>query len=114
MINDHQKKYVFSKTDLMVMPTLDESKKSSIEGFGIVYLEAAFFGVPSIASNVGGTPEAVLHKKTGIIIDNINELYDAINNLLNNTKYLKELGNQAKNRANDEFNWSQVAKKYLI
>ena len=55
-INDKQKKYIFSKTDLMIMPTLDESRKNSIEGFGIAYLEAAFFGIPSIASNIGGTP----------------------------------------------------------
>ena len=54
----------------MVMPTLDESQNRSIEGFGIAYLEAAFFGIPSVASKVGGTPEAVLHKQTGIIIDN--------------------------------------------
>ena len=114
MINDSQKKYLFSKTDLMIMPTLDERDKQSIEGFGIAYLEAAFFGIPSIASNIGGTPEAVLHKKTGIIIDNINELHDTINELLNDTKYLKNLGNQAKNRAINDFNWSKVSKKYLI
>ena len=44
----------------MVMPTTDESNERSVEGFGISYLEAAFYGIPSIASNVGGTPEAVL------------------------------------------------------
>ena len=112
-INDQQKKYLFQKTDLMIMPTLDESENRSIEGFGIAYLEAAFFGIPSIASNVGGTPEAVLDKKTGIIINNINELYDAMNNLLNDNGYLKKLGEQAKIRAINEFDWSKVSKKYL-
>ena len=57
----------------MVMPTLDESKKNSIEGFGIAYLEAAYYGIPSIASNVGGTPEAVIHNETGIIISDMSE-----------------------------------------
>ena len=112
-VNDQQKKYLFQKTDLMIMPTLDESENRSIEGFGIAYLEAAFFGIPSIASNVGGTPEAVLDKKTGIIINNINELYDAMNNLLNDNGYLKKLGEQAKIRAINEFDWSKVSKKYL-
>ena len=113
-VNDQQKKYLFQKTDLMIMPTLDESENRSIEGFGIAYLEAAFFGIPSIASNVGGAPEAVLDKKTGIIINNINELYDAMNNLLNDNGYLKKLGEQAKIRAINEFDWSEVSKKYLI
>ena len=32
--------------------------------FGIAYIEAAFYGIPSIASNIGGTPEAVIHEET--------------------------------------------------
>ena len=63
--------YIFSKTDIMVMPTSDELHEKSIEGFGISYIEAANFGIPSIASNVGGTTEAVLHKNTGLIINEI-------------------------------------------
>ena len=59
------------------MPTLDESENKSIEGFGIAYIEAAFFGIPSIASDVGGTPEAVIDKKTGWCIDP-NEIEKAI------------------------------------
>ena len=53
-INENQKKYIFNKTDLMIMPTLDETHNHSIEGFGISYIEAALFGIPSVASNVGG------------------------------------------------------------
>ena len=58
-VNDGQKKFILNRTNLMIMPTLDESKKLSIEGFGITYIEAALFGIPSIASNVGGAKEAV-------------------------------------------------------
>ena len=62
-VNDQQKRQLFEHSTLMVMPTIDESHNRSIEGFGIVYLEAAFFGIPSVASRVGGTAEAVLHEK---------------------------------------------------
>ena len=31
-VNDAEKKFILYKTDLMIMPTLDESKKLSIEG----------------------------------------------------------------------------------
>ena len=112
-VNEQQKKYLFKKTDLMVMPTLNESRNNSIEGFGISYLEAAFFGIPSIASNVGGTPEAVLDKKTGLIINDIEELYYAINLLLSDRSYLKQLGDQSRIRALNEFDWIEVSKKYL-
>ena len=82
IVNDSQKKYLFENVDLMIMPTLDESDNRSIEGFGIAYIEAAFFGVPSIASNIGGTSEAVIDKSTGIIINSVNDLYGSIKDLL--------------------------------
>jgi glycosyltransferase involved in cell wall biosynthesis len=40
-----------------------------IEGFGIVFMEAAAAGLPSVAGNTGGQMEAVLHGKTGFIVD---------------------------------------------
>ena len=112
-INDNQKKYLFKNTNLMVMPTLDESEKSSIEGFGIAYLEAAYYGIPSIASNVGGTVEAVIHNKTGIIISDISELYDALKDLLANRDKINELGKNAKLRVENNFTWETIGNKYL-
>ena len=112
-INENQKKYLFKNTDLMVMPTLDESKKNSIEGFGIAYLEAAYYGIPSIASNVGGTPEAVVHNETGIIISNMSELYNSLKDLLVNKVKLDELGKKAKIRVENEFTWEAIGNKYL-
>jgi phosphatidylinositol alpha-1,6-mannosyltransferase len=39
------------------------------EGFGIVFLEASARGVPVVAGNVGGTLDAVLHERTGLLVD---------------------------------------------
>ena len=112
-INENQKKYLFKNTNLMVMPTIDESKKNSIEGFGIAYLEAAYYGIPSIASNVGGTPEAVIHNETGIIISDMSELYTSVKDLLANSLKLNELGKKAKLRAENDFTWEAIGNKYL-
>ena len=111
-VSDAQKKYILNKTDLMIMPTIDETNKLSIEGFGIAYIEAALFGIPSIASNIGGTNEAVLHNKTGIIIENIDELDLAIKKLIENKDNRIQLGKNAKNRAENELNWEIQIKKY--
>ena len=97
----------------MVMPTTDESTERSVEGFGISYLEAAFYGIPSIASNVGGTPEAVLHNNTGIIISNVAELDSVLKNILSDNNNLKKLGQNAKIRAEKNFLWSNIIKKYI-
>ena len=112
-INNNEKNFLFKKTDLMVMSTTDESDNRSIEGFGIAYIEAAFYGIPSIASNVGGTPEAVLHEETGLILTNINEVYSTLQNLLSDHNKIKKLGQNAKIRAEKYFLWSNVIKKYL-
>lgn len=38
------------------------------EGFGLVYLEAAAQGLPAIAANVGGVPDAIIDGETGVLI----------------------------------------------
>ena len=112
-VNDQEKKQLFKLTTLMVMPTIDESHNQSIEGFGIVYIEAAFFSIPSVASSVGGASEAILDKKTGIIIDDTEELYDVLYDLLLNQDKLKKLGHNAKDRAQKSFTWDKVVNNYL-
>ena len=113
-VNESQKSFLFEKANLMIMPTIDETHNNSIEGFGISYLEAAFFSIPSVASNVGGTPEAVVDNKTGKIINNIDELYSTIRDLLLDEKMITEMGKNAQNRALNEFTWEYISKKYLL
>jgi len=112
-VDNFKKKYLFENADLLVMPTLDETHNRSIEGFGIAYIEAAFFSIPSIASNAGGSPEAVIHEKTGIVINKHDELYETIFKLLSDKNKKLFLGNEAKKRAESEFNWEFVTNKYL-
>ena len=112
-INNNEKNFLFKKTDLMVMPTTDESDNRSIEGFGIAYIEAAFYGVPSIASNIGGTPEAVIHEETGLILSKIDDVYSVLQNLISDKTKIKKLGQNAKIRAESNYQWKNVIKNYL-
>ena len=112
LVNDEQKKFLFERSSLMVMPTLDESKSRSIEGFGISYLEAAFFGIPSIASDVGGTSEAVINNSTGVIINSIDKLYQSMHDLLVNENKRILFGENAQRRSHENFQWNTVTKKY--
>ena len=112
-VNDYQKKYLFKRAQIMIMPTLDETKNRSIEGFGIAYIEAAYFAIPSIASSVGGTPEAVIDNYTGKIINNIDELFTTVRGLLLDKNKVIKLGQNAKKRAKEEFNWDFITNKYL-
>jgi phosphatidylinositol alpha-1,6-mannosyltransferase len=80
-------------------------KNEDAEGFGIVFIEAAQYGKPSIAGNVGGAPEAVVDYETGILVDgqNISDIGRAIKTLLNDQELVAKLGQNAYNRATKEF-----------
>lgn len=112
-INDQQKKEIFELASLMVMPTSDESLERSIEGFGITYIEAAMFGISSVASNVGGVGDAVIHNQTGILLNLNEDLYTCLKNILEDKNKLQRLSIKAQERAQKEFNWTNVASKYL-
>jgi glycosyltransferase involved in cell wall biosynthesis len=57
---------------------------STKEGFGIVFLEAAWFGCPVVAYHSGGSPEALLDGKTGTLVPpgNPRDLFDALSQCL--------------------------------
>lgn len=86
-------RHAFEEADIFVLPTT--SKKGDTEGFGIVYLEAALFGVPSIATRQLGVDEAVLDGKTGLLVSNDEELAAAISRLVSDKAYRQSLGTQA-------------------
>ena len=68
-------------SDVFLMPTYQD--EYSIEGFGLTYIEAASFGIPSVAGVFGGAPEAVINNKTGWCIDPNND--EMIINILEKT-----------------------------
>ena len=72
--------------------------EKSIEGFGIVYSEAASYGIPSIGGVDGGAPEAVIHNETGWCVDPKNSkiLEKTILEAIENKNLREKLGTNAK------------------
>ena len=109
-ISNDLKNALVAKSNIFVMPSIIHKK--SVEGFGIAYVEAAQYGIPSIGGKDGGAADAIDHKKTGLICDgnNLNDIYSSINSMLNNKKYL-ELGKNAK-EFSSKFQWSKIIEEY--
>ena len=109
-ITDDLKNALVAKSDVFVMPSVIH--KSSVEGFGIAYTEAAQYSVPSIGGKDGGASDAIEHEKTGLICDgnNLDAIYFSLNSILENKKYL-EYGKNAKEFVT-KFYWSNIVKKY--
>ena len=55
--------------DLFVMPSRSRLAGLEVEGLGIVYLEASACGLPVIAGDSGGAPDAVIEGQTGLVVD---------------------------------------------
>jgi phosphatidylinositol alpha-1,6-mannosyltransferase len=57
---------VYDRADIFAMTSIDY--RHSIEGFGLVYLEAAAHGLPVVAHTIGGVAEAVVDGVTGLCV----------------------------------------------
>jgi glycosyltransferase involved in cell wall biosynthesis len=76
------------------------SAAGRVEGFGLVYLEAGACGLPSVATAVGGVPEAVIARKTGLLVDPTTEdIEAAIAYLIENPADRATLGAAAREHA---------------
>lgn len=102
-VDDHTRTELYQQSDLFVMPVVNDPIDK--EGFGLVYLEAAAHGVPSIATDIPGIDEAIIHGETGILVhdNNIPELATWIDRLLHNKEERSQLGSAARERAQREF-----------
>lgn len=86
--------------------------KDSVEGFGFVYLEASAYGLPIIATRVGGVEDAVLDGKTGLLSNpkKLDELARNLLKLIQNEKLRKEMGIQGQ-KWSAQHNWANIAKE---
>jgi len=109
-ISNELKNALVAKSNIFVMPSV--VYKKSVEGFGITYIEAAQYGVPSLGGKDGGAADAIEHEKTGLICDGneLDEVYLSINLMLENNKF-HEYGKAAKENSS-KFKWSSIIEEY--
>ena len=110
-ISPDLKNALIAKSHVFVMPSI--VYKKSVEGFGIAYVEAAQFGVPSIGGKDGGASDAIRHNETGLICDgnSLDDIYSSIDLILKNNSY-KQFGQKAK-EFSANFHWDKIIKEYL-
>ena len=109
-ISEELKNALIAKSDIFVMPSVIH--KSSVEGFGISYVEAAQYGVPSLGGKDGGASDAIDHNNTGLICDgnHLDDIYSSLNSMIENKKYL-EFGKNAKTYVS-KFQWAKIIEEY--
>lgn len=80
-----------------------------VEGFGLVYLEAGASGLPSVASDIGGVPDAVLADQSGLLVaPHVDMIANAIQQLAEDNRLRARLAAGATAHARD-LSWERCA-----
>lgn len=92
-IGESEKQRVYAASDVYAMPSIVVGEM--IEGFGIVFLEAAAAGIPAIAGNTGGQAEAVRDGITGLVVDGTHdwEIKAALRRFIEDATLRSRMGN---------------------
>jgi N-acetyl-alpha-D-glucosaminyl L-malate synthase BshA len=88
---------------------------SETESFGMGALEAMSYGSPVLATNSGGTPEVIVHNKTGLLckVGDVKGFVKNLKLLIANSDLRKQMGENAKKAANEKFCSSKIVPKYM-
>jgi len=98
-------KALFKSCDAVVVPSRNEP-------FGIVVLEAWAAGKPVVATTCGGPRDFVKPDREGYLVDpNPGSISWGICKILENFEHSRWMGQQAKRKALDEFNWGHIARQ---
>ena len=99
--------------DVFAMPCRTRRRGLDVEGFGIVYLEASASGLPVIAGDSGGAPDAVLAGQTGYVVDGTSAWAVArrVIELLCEPERALAMGQQGRRWVDAEWRWELVAER---
>jgi len=113
-VSESQLSEIYADSDIFVMASREiPGRLDLIEGFGISFLEASASGVPVVAGRSGGVSDAVLHEKTGLLVnpDDPMDIAKALQRLLKNPDLARHLGNEGRLWVEAEMNWECVSER---
>ncbi|MDQ1284049.1 MAG: TetR family transcriptional regulator [Patescibacteria group bacterium] len=112
-VSDEDLKVLYNTADLYVKPNI--KVEGTMEGFGLVAIEAASCKLPVIASNLEGLKDAIKDGQNGFLV----EPYDAdgyvkkINDLLKDEAYRRDFGEEARKYVIENYSWEKISRRYL-
>lgn len=100
-VPDDDLPYLYAAADVFVMPSRALAGRDGIEGFGIVFQEAAACARPAVGARTGGIADAVADGETGVLVapGSVEELAAAVLELLTDRERAAHLGGEARRRA---------------
>jgi glycosyltransferase involved in cell wall biosynthesis len=112
-VKDDELDVIYDRADIFAMTSIDHGH--SVEGFGLVYLEAAAHGLPVVGHEVGGVGEAVVNGETGLLVppDRPAQLSAAFERLIADPALRKRMGDAGRTWA-QRSHWAKSAEVLFL
>jgi phosphatidylinositol alpha-1,6-mannosyltransferase len=103
----------YAAGDVFAMPCRTRNRGLDVEGLGIVYLEASATGLPVVAGDSGGAPEAVLDGQTGFVVSGrqVAQVADRVAVLLRDDDLRAQMGARGRAWVEECWRWERVAER---
>ena len=105
----------YAAGDVFAMPCRTRRRGLDVEGLGMVYLEASATGLPVVAGDSGGAPDAVLAGRTGHVVDGRSPaaVADRVAGLLADPNAAAAMGAAGRAWVMEEWGWDLQAQRLL-
>jgi phosphatidylinositol alpha-1,6-mannosyltransferase len=99
----------FGAGDVFAMPCRTRLAGADVEGLGIVFLEAAACGLPVVAGDSGGAPDAVLDGETGVVVDgrSATVIAESVTRLLTDSAKARAMGKRGRQWVTEQWSWDR-------
>jgi phosphatidyl-myo-inositol dimannoside synthase len=100
----------YAAGDVFAMPCRTRNRGLDVEGLGIVYLEASATGLPVVAGDSGGAPDAVLDGRTGVVVSGrrAGQVADRVAALLLDEELRAQMGAAGRAWVEECWRWESV------
>jgi glycosyltransferase involved in cell wall biosynthesis len=112
-VPDAELHQAFLTSDVLVLPSIIDARGDT-EGLGVVLLDAMSYGIPAIASRVGGIPDIIQDGVSGLLVPPADPLAlaNAIERVAGDPALAKRLADAGRARLRTHFSWDVITQKW--
>ena len=112
-VSDEELRATYARSDVLVLPSIVDARGDT-EGLGVVLLEAMSYGVPVVASDIGGITDIVEHDSSGLLVPpgDPAALAQALERLARDPALASRIGEAGEQRVRRAFGWPEIMAKW--
>ncbi len=112
-VSDAELQRAYQRASAFVLPSVLDTRGDT-EGLGVVLLEAMNYGVPVVASRIGGIVDVVADRDSGLLVPagDPTALAEALDGLFASPDEARRLGEGGRKRLREQFSWDAIVARW--